>query len=135
VNPKLRRTIWYAVNATVFVVLAVLMLTMVGPARLHFERPADRGETGLVADTYIAPPARDTITIGKRANVRIAQAEMDVEVGATLERDPPVAAWTTRRGCFQPPRRARRRCCSTGSLCKARRPWKRATSSRSAVWM
>jgi len=88
VNPKLRRTIWYAVNATVFVVLAVLVLTMVGPARLHFERPADRGETGLVADTYIAPPARDTITIGKRANVRIAQAEMDVEVGATLERDP-----------------------------------------------
>lgn len=87
-SKRLRRTLWYAANAIVFAVLAVLLLTMVGPERLLYQAPAKRGETGFVDKIYIVSPTRDLVTIGKQGNVLIPQAEIDTAVGATLERQP-----------------------------------------------
>ncbi|MBN2405491.1 MAG: amino acid ABC transporter permease [Coriobacteriia bacterium] len=87
-NPKLRRILWYAVNAVVWVTLAILLLTMVGPERFVYQTPAKRGQTGMVDKTYIISPTKDAVTIGTRANVLIPQAELDVDFGATLDRQP-----------------------------------------------
>jgi len=92
VNPKLRRTIWYAVNAVVWLTLATLLLTMVGPERFLFEASATRGKTGMVKKVYIVSPLKDTVTVGKRANVLLTDAVMDEDFGASLERDPKGAA-------------------------------------------
>ncbi len=87
-SKKVRRTLWYAANAVVFAALAVWLLTMTGPERFAFERPAERGQTGLVDAIYLVPSTRDTVTIGKRGNIAIAQAELDSDIGATLQREP-----------------------------------------------
>ncbi|MDO9557585.1 MAG: amino acid ABC transporter permease [Coriobacteriia bacterium] len=87
-NPKLRRTIWYAVNAIMWVILAVLLLTMVGPERFLYEAPAKRGQTGMVDKIYIVSPTKDVLTIGKRGNVLLPHAVMDNDFGITLERQP-----------------------------------------------
>ncbi len=87
-NSKLRGTLLYVVYAVVLVVAAVLLFTMVGPDRLLYEREASRGSSGLVDDIYLMSPTRDSVTVGKKANVAITQAEMDMDVGATLDRQP-----------------------------------------------
>lgn len=87
-NSKLRRILLIVAYGVIPVVLAVLLFTMVGPDRVLFERTASRGSTGMVDDIYIIGPTRDSVTIGKQASVRIPQAEMDIPIGATLDRQP-----------------------------------------------
>lgn len=87
-SKRLRRALWYAANVVVFAVLAVLLLTMVGPERLLYEAPAKRGKTGFVDQVYIVSPTRDVVTIGKQGNVLLPHAQMDTPLGATLERQP-----------------------------------------------
>lgn len=88
-DSRLRKILLIIAYGIVPLILAVLLFTMVGPDRLLFERTASRGSTGMVDDVYIISPTRDSVTIGTQANVNIPQAEMDVAVGATLDRQPP----------------------------------------------
>lgn len=87
-NPRLRRWIWYAVNAVVWVTLLVLLLTMTGPERFLYQSPAPRGKTGMVDKVYIVSPTKDTVTVGKRGNVLLSNAVMDEDYGVTLTREP-----------------------------------------------
>lgn len=91
-SPNLRRVLWYAGYAIIGAVLVALLLNVVGPVRLLYERPAERGSTGMVDSVYLISTAKDSITIGKRGNVTLAKAVMDVELGATLNRTPPGAS-------------------------------------------
>ncbi|MDZ4064235.1 MAG: amino acid ABC transporter permease [Coriobacteriia bacterium] len=90
-SPKLRRVLWYVGYAAVGAVLVALLLNVTGPVRLLYERPAERGSTGMVDSVYLISTAKDSVTIGKRGNVTLAKAVMDVELGATLNRVPPGA--------------------------------------------
>ncbi len=87
-NPRIRTILLYVAYAVVPLILAVLLFTMVGPDRLLYERTASRGSTGMVDDVYIISPTKDSVTIGTQANVNIPQAEMDIAIGATLDREP-----------------------------------------------
>jgi len=92
VRSKLRNSLGYVITGVVAVVLLALLLTMTGPARMLFERNAPRGQTGTVDDVYVISPTRDEITIGKsQTNVVADLAELDTNLGATIQRTPPGA--------------------------------------------
>ncbi len=91
-NQRTRRILWYALNAVIWVALATLLLTMVGPERLTYEAPAKRGDARIVLKTYIISPTRDEVTIGKTGTVSSPLMMMDQPVGATLVRMPPGAS-------------------------------------------
>lgn len=91
-SPKVRRGIWYGINVVVFATIVYLLLTWVGPERLLYQQPAARGSTGMVDVVYLISPTKDTVTIGKQANVSMPQAELEDPLAATIDRDPPGAA-------------------------------------------
>ena len=91
-NPRTRRILWIAGTVLVVSVLAYLLLNMTGPERIAYQRPAPRGSGGGTVDAiYLVSSDQDEVTIGKSANVSLSEAEMDVNVGATLTRQPPGA--------------------------------------------
>lgn len=88
-SPKLRKALWSVAALAVLGWLAFSLLNMTGPARILYDRPAARGSGGgLVEAVYLISTERDEVTIGRRANVTLSEAEMDVDVGATLTREP-----------------------------------------------
>lgn len=88
-SPKLRKLLWYGALAAVVVALVFFLLTMTGPERILYQRPAERGSGGGMVDAvYLISADKDAITVGKRANVTLAEAEMDSDVGVTLTREP-----------------------------------------------
>lgn len=89
VKSKFRDLAGYAVLAVISIVLLALLITMVGPERILFERKAPRGQKGTVSDVYVISPLRDEVTIGKaNTNVLADLAEMDETHAATLTRTP-----------------------------------------------
>ncbi|MCX8007920.1 MAG: amino acid ABC transporter permease [Coriobacteriia bacterium] len=77
----MRRSLLHNVLRIAYIVAAiaavVALLTMRGPERLLYERPAERGKTGMVRDVYVISPASDSVTIGKQnANVVLPHAQL-----------------------------------------------------------
>ncbi|MHB9002592.1 MAG: ABC transporter permease subunit [Coriobacteriia bacterium] len=92
-SPNRRKALWYASSTVVLAVLAFMLFSTVGPARILYERPAPRGSSAETVEAiYLINAEKDVITIGRRANVSPAGIEAGSEVSATLERTPPGAS-------------------------------------------
>lgn len=90
VRRRLLGTIIKIAYAVLLVAGAVALLTMTGPERLLYERPAERGKSGMVSDVYVVPPTLDTISIGRQnANVVLPHAALAPGSAVLLRREPP----------------------------------------------
>ena len=90
-SPRQRKMLWYTALIAVLAALVYLLLNMTGPERILYERPAARGTSGVVDAIYLIATDKDEVTIGRRGNVTLSEADMDVDIGATLKRQPPGA--------------------------------------------
>lgn len=87
-----RKAIWYASGVVAVAVLAFLLFSTVGPARILYQRPAPRGSAAESVDAiYLVNSEKDVVTIGRRANVSPQGIKSEAEVSVTLERTPPGA--------------------------------------------
>ncbi|MCL4078802.1 amino acid ABC transporter permease [Coriobacteriia bacterium Es71-Z0120] len=85
-----RTRIVQAVYLTLGIALLAALLTMTGPERLTYDRPAPRGQTGMVRDEFPIPPTLDVVTIARQnANVVLPQATLAPGSVVTLKRQPP----------------------------------------------
>lgn len=90
-NSKTRQIAGWVALAAVGIALVVLVATMVGPARLLYQRPAGRGTEGFVNDVYVINPTRDVTTVGvQSANLNLDPTVTKVGPGvaATIEHTP-----------------------------------------------
>ena len=88
-NHKVRNTAGYVAFAVACVILAVLLFTMVGPARLLYEDPPRRGTTEPQDAVYLISPTKDVVTIGKRRVDLVPQnAVLEDDLAVTLTRTP-----------------------------------------------
>jgi His/Glu/Gln/Arg/opine family amino acid ABC transporter permease subunit len=78
------------VYAVLGITLLAGLLTMTGPERLTYERPAPRGQTGMVHDEFPIPPTLDVVTVAKQnANVVLPHAALAPGSVVALKRQPP----------------------------------------------
>lgn len=86
---KLLGNIIRVAYVAVLAAATVALLTMTGPERLLYERPAERGKTGMVRDTYVVSPTLDVVSIGKQnANVVLPHATLAPGSVVLLQREP-----------------------------------------------
>lgn len=90
-NRTLVRALSWGAFTLGVVLLLSLLLTMTGPARLLYKRPPSRGAaaSGVVSDTYVISPKRDSVTLGKlNVDLPLELAKLEPGVAATLKHEP-----------------------------------------------